>query len=152
MAAWDSWLGSQPAPISTPVRYKHSPPWPYSGSYPYVIILPRDQTRRRYSDVEVYNCGWWRLMYVDLVGATYTSVGDLLAAAAAWAEDVTVALQASEQSRSLAGAVDYVGEGEDGGDGLVVRWDEKSAFVDTNNTPGWGVPVDVYVRELPVLG
>jgi hypothetical protein len=153
IAAWQTWLAAQSSPLNTQT-YKHAPPWPYTGTYPYVIILPRDQPNTRYSDASVYWSGWWRLIYVDLVGSTYTSVDQLLEAAGTWAETLKSTLQASAPNRHLNnGTVDYVAEGPDGSTvGLIVRWDEKQTGLDTNETPYWALPVDVFVREVPVSG
>jgi hypothetical protein len=116
-------------------------------------MLPHTQHRNRYSNAEVYLSGYYRLMYVDMVGASQTSPSALLLSAGDWADAVMSALQANEANRSLSGAVDYVGEGPDSAvDGMVLDWDQKQSAVDAENHLIWGVPLDVFVRELPQLG
>jgi hypothetical protein len=158
--AWQTWLAAQAPPLNTQT-FRHAPPWPYAGTYPYVIILPGTQYSARYSDAEVYWSGWWRLLYVDLVGRSggFSTVHDLLEAAGAWADALCSTLRSSANNRSLGGLVDYVGESPAASDGLasqaagiVVQWDDKGTGLDTNETPYWSLPVAVFVRERPALG
>lgn len=95
-------------------------------------------------------------MYVDQVGATYSSIDLLLEAAGTYAETLASTLQSASvpANRHLNdGTVDYAGESPDGGGpGLIVQWDDKQTFLDSNEIPGWGLPIDIFVREKPVSG
>lgn len=144
LSAWVSWLGAQAAPLTRPA-YKHGPPEPYDGAYPYVAVAPQDQATTRIAGGEVQERGLYTIFYVDQIGAGYQLLADLMTAATLYADALERALAAERLAApgqgALGGAVEWAGEGQ----GVTKGFTDRREVDDQDNFRTYALPITVDV-------
>lgn len=159
MAAWVAFLGQSPFNLTV---YQRRPPLPYvtgtvlaDGStvtavYPFGVILPRTQTKAPSAGAAIQQGGLYRLIYIDQMGATYTTANQIETAAAAFADLLGDTLASSITHRTLgnAGAIAWAGEGQ----GVITQYDEGLWGRDDEDQEIYRLPIDIDVLEQDETG
>lgn len=139
------------AALTSAQVFDETPPLPYTGDYPFILIVPRQITDSPQGEAgAIWAQGTYRLLFCDLIAGVDENgqpMGDaaVIRHASLFASALSQALRASPQARSLNGAVRSAGWGQ----GLVFDGTSGVFIFDPQQLPVIGIPIDIDVAEKP---